>query len=879
MAETTPMMQQYQQVKGNYPDAILFFRLGDFYEMFLEDAVTAARELEITLTARDGGNGQKVPMCGVPYHAVDSYLARLIGKGYKVAICEQVEDPKLVKGIVKREVVRIVTPGTVVESSLLNEGRQNYLLAVWPGEGGFGLAYADISTGEFLCTEISGENSLQRLIDEIGRINPAECLLPGSLYHQEDFRRQLERAAAPVVSKVSEEAFASDQSAATLSSHFRVISLAELGLEEKSLAAAAAGGILAFLLETQKRDLAYLGQLQVYTTASFMMIDNATRRNLELTATLRGSQRKGSLLWVCDRTVTALGARLLREWLEKPLLDVAQIQERLDGVEELTNHIFAREDMRQLLKKVYDIERLIGRIAYGSANPRDLMALRNSLAVLPELFQLGRQLKSRIFQRMFSSIDLLDDICVLISQSIQEDPPVSVRDGNIIRPGYHSEVDELRAVASGGKQWIAELEAREREATGIRSMKIGFNKVFGYYLEVTNANLAAVPERFIRKQTLANAERYITQDLKEWENKILGASDRLTSLEFALFTEIRLKIAAGSKRIQRMAAIISQLDVLISFAQVAVDNGFCKPRVDTGDVIQITDGRHPVVEKITGASGYVPNDTYLDNRENQVILLTGPNMAGKSTYMRQVALVVLLAQIGSFVPAASARIGIVDRIFTRVGAADDLTGGQSTFMVEMTETANILANASRSSLVILDEIGRGTSTYDGLSIAWAVAEHLVRPELGAKTLFATHYHELTALADDFPQVKNYSVAVKEKDSGIVFLRKIIPGGTDKSYGIQVAKLAGLPPPVLERAREILAGLETGDRALHSESAHPATRDSGVQMAIFSPDPPKHPLAAELESLDLNNLTPLDALLKMNQWQRKLKKLAASQLLT
>ncbi|MGI6066572.1 MAG: DNA mismatch repair protein MutS [Bacillota bacterium] len=872
MANMTPMMKQYQRIKANHKDAILFFRLGDFYEMFLEDAVLASRELEITLTARDGGNGKKIPMCGIPYHAADGYLAKLISKGHKVAICEQMENPKSAKGIVKRDVIRIVTPGTVLESNLLHEKKQNYLLAVCRGEKVFGLAYTDISTGEFYATEISGTDQNAKLFDEVARINPAECILPASLYHEETLRNKLENTAGGSISKVPDEYFQLKEATTFIEKHFQVTSLEALGLGEMPFATCTVGSILQFLMETQKRDLSYLNQLKIYSTSSFMMIDSTTRRNLELTATIRGGQRKGSLLWVCDQTLTALGGRLLREWLEKPLLDISMISGRLDAVEELTNNVFIREDLRSLLKKVYDMERLIGRIAYGSANPRDLIALKTSVSVVPEVYQLGSNLKSTLFQKMFSNFDILEDIYQQIDQAINDDPPVSPKEGGIIKEGYDEEVDELRSITTGGKKWIADLEAKEKAATGIKSLKVGFNKVFGYYIEVTNANLNAVPGNYIRKQTLANAERYITEELKEWENKILGASENLTSREYELFCDVRNQITLSSTRIRQVASIIAKLDVLLSFAQVALENGYCKPEVNAGDVIHIVDGRHPVVEQITGSGDYVPNDTYLDNKEHQVCLLTGPNMAGKSTYMRQVALTVLMAQIGCFVPAASAVIGIVDRIFTRVGAADDLAGGQSTFMVEMCETANILRNATRKSLVILDEIGRGTSTYDGMSIAWAVAEYLLKPEVGAKTLFATHYHELTALSDKFSQVKNYTVAVREKEGGIIFLRKIIPGGTDKSYGIQVARLAGLPEEVLKRAKEILTGLE-GEEKVPKRIEPPKDRETPVQLAVFSPNPPKHPLVAELEMLDLNNLTPLDALIKLNQWQRKLKKLA------
>jgi DNA mismatch repair protein MutS len=863
----TPMMQQYQTIKAEHKDALLFFRLGDFYEMFFDDAVTASRELEITLTARDGGNGIKVPMCGVPYHAVEGYLAKLIGKGYKVAICEQVEDPKLAKGIVKREVIRIVTPGTVLETNILQESKSNYLLAVYLLNSVYGIAYTDISTGEFRTTEISGDGSEQKLFDEIARINPAEIILPLTLYHDEPFRQNLTKILSVTLTKLSEDKDFLLKGAQIIKNHFRVHSLEALGLSDLPAAVCAVGMVLIFLSETQKKDLVYLQDLSIYSISSFMMIDQSTRRNLELTATIRDGQKKGSLLWVLDKTVTALGARLIKQWIEKPLLDKQDIMDRLDAVEELTNNVFAREDLRQLLKKIFDWERLISRIAFGNANPRDLISLKNSLAVLPEILQLISSLNSKQFNILSELLDPLEDIYALIEKGIVHDPPVSVRDGGIIKEGYDEEVDELRSITIHGKKWIAQLEAAEKARTGIKSLKVGFNKVFGYYLEVTKANLSSVPDNYSRKQTLANAERYITQELKEWENKILGAGEKLAQREYFLFHEIRENIAENAKRIQKTAGVIAHLDVLLSFAQVSLENGYTKPEIFDDDTLHIIDGRHPVVEKII-VSGFIPNDTYLDNDEHQICLLTGPNMAGKSTYMRQTALCVLMAQIGCFVPASKAHIGLVDRIFTRVGAADDLAGGQSTFMVEMCETSNILRHATRSSLIILDEIGRGTSTYDGLSIAWAVVEYILKPQIGAKTLFATHYHELTELAQKYPQVKNYSVAVKEKEGGIIFLRKIIPGGADKSYGIQVAKLAGLPEEVLQRAKEILWELEqtgiTPDLQLIKEKEKP------MQISFFVPDPPKNPIIAELESLNLNNLTPLDALLKLNQWQNKLK---------
>lgn len=871
MTVLTPMMKQYNAIKDNYKDALLFYRLGDFYEMFCDDAITASRELEITLTARDGGNGKKIPMCGVPYHAAEGYLAKLISKGYKVAICEQVEDPKLAKGIVKREVIRVITPGTILETNILQDASSNFLLAVYQQDDAYGIAYTDISTGEFLTTEIQGESREQKLFDEISRINPVEIILPTHLYHDEQFRSKLTRTSSflTITKFTDDKEFFPEGAINKIINHFKNESLENLGLSHLLTAAFAVGMILSFLESTQKKDLSHLRDLSIYSITSFMMIDQSTRRNLELTKTIRDGQKRGTLLWVLDHTTTALGARLIKQWIEKPLLNKKEIVNRLDAVEELTNNVFVREDLRLLLKKIYDLERISSRISFGNANPRDLISLKSSITVLPEIAQLICSLENNQFKILLEMLDPLEDIYELIEKGIYDDPPVSVRDGGIIKEGYNSEVDELRSITVNGKQWIAELEAEEKSRTGIKSLKVGFNKVFGYYLEVTNANLSSVPEHYIRKQTLANAERYITQDLKEWENKILGAGEKLCHKEYNLFVEIREKIAEASKRIQMTAGVIAHLDVLLSFAQVSLDNGYVKPEIYENDIIHIVDGRHPVVEKITG-SNYIPNDTYLDNNEHQVCLLTGPNMAGKSTYMRQVALCVLMAQIGCFVPAFSAKIGLVDRIFTRVGAADDLAGGQSTFMVEMCETSNILRNATQRSLIILDEIGRGTSTYDGLSIAWAVVEYILKPEIGAKTLFATHYHELTELSQKYPKVKNYSVAVKEKDGGIIFLRKIIPGGADKSYGIQVAKLAGLPEEVLNRAKEILIELEETEITPDKQITDRIGRNNNpLQLSFFVPDSPKHPIISDLESMNLNNITPLDALLKLNQWQRKL----------
>ncbi len=860
MAKQTPMMAQYRAIKAEHPDTILFFRLGDFYEMFSEDALLASRILEIALTSREAGPEGRVPMCGVPYHAANAYIAKLIAKNHKVAICEQVEDPKLAKGLVKREVIRIITPGTVLEESMLSEKSANYLMAIWPGGAGFGLAYTDISTGEFLVTEILDGDIRQKLADEIGRISPTECLLPASLATDDFFRLRFGDDDAPALTRLSNEDFIKRNAEALLLVHFKVASLGALGLADMPLAVNAAAAVLQFLTETQKQQLSYINHLQVYQSSMHLVIDSSTRQNLELLHTVKGAQRKGSLIWVLDETLTAPGARLLRNWIEKPLLESKTINLRLDGVAALLDSPVLAAQLRACLDRIYDIERLIGRIAYGSAGPRDLTALGASLAMLPEIFSILPRLDAEIFRSMFDRFDCLEDIAQLITDAIADDPPLTPREGDIIRPGYSEEVDHLRSLMNHGKDWMAQLEAAEKERTGIKSLKVGYNKVFGYYIEVTHANIDSIPDNYIRKQTLVNAERFITPELKQWENDILEASDKLYSLEYRLFCLLREEVAANASRIQQMAANIAQLDVLQSLAKVAGDNDYCRPLVDDSARIEIKNGRHPVVEKMLGFTGYVANDAVLDCQDEQLVLLTGPNMAGKSTYIRQVALIVLLAHIGSFVPAEAAHIGHIDRIFTRVGASDNLAAGQSTFMVEMCETSNILRNATKDSLVILDEIGRGTSTGDGLAIAWAVSEYMLE-KVGAKTLFATHYHELMQLAEKYPQVRNLSVAVKEQGGDILFLHKIVEGGTDKSYGIQVAKLAGLPPEVLRRAGSILAELVSGA---------PVTALKDLPPMEAAPVEEAHPILAELGALNLMNMTPMEALLWLEKWQKKIK---------
>lgn len=876
MSGNTPMMRQYLDIKKSYPDAILFFRLGDFYEMFFEDAEKASRVLEITLTARDGGSSGKVPMCGIPFHAADTYIARLIEKGYKVAVCEQVEDPKTVKGIVRREVIRVITPGTVLDTNFLDEKKNNYLIAIFRDDLGYGLAVADVSTGFFGVTEITGFRALSRLRDEISRLQPVECLVPVSLEEKKEVMAALKAVSNMSINPCENKIFAFDRAYRSLTDHFGTGSLAGFGCEKMQIGVQAAGAVIRFLQDTQKNSLAHINKLMPYTTENYMLLDSATRRNLEITRTIRDGSRKGALISVLDHTVTAMGGRLLKTWLEQPLIDPREIQRRLDAVEELVKNIFLRSDLRKHLQKVYDLERLAGRIAFGTVNGRELIALKTSLKELPAIKDLLVEVYSPGLEYIAGQLDILEDIAGLIERAIADEPPFSVKDGGIIKTGYHPEVDRLRSASTDGKNWIAGLEAREKERTGIKSLKVGFNKVFGYYIEITNANLGATPEDYTRKQTLANAERFITPELKEFEALVLGAEEKICALEYELFTRVREEIAEHIERIQAVAGLLATLDVYLSLAEAALKNRYVKPQVNQNDILDIKDGRHPVVEQNLNKSTFVPNDCYLGGNGYSLGLITGPNMAGKSTYMRQVALIVLMAQVGSFVPAEAAVIGVTDRIFTRVGASDDLATGQSTFMVEMNEVANILNNATNKSLIILDEIGRGTSTFDGLSIAWAVAEFIIDPDkIGAKTLFATHYHELTELADLFPGVQNYSIAVKEKGDDIIFLRKIIPGGADRSYGIQVARLAGLPTEVLARAKEILRTLEVQEELAKGKREAAAARcrtglTGSDQMSFFVEPAGLHPVLEEIKRLDVMNLTPLEALTKLHEIQQRLK---------
>ena len=880
MAELTPMMKQYMETKSQYQDCILFYRLGDFYEMFFEDALTASRELEITLTGKNCGQEEKAPMCGVPYHAVEGYLNRLVAKGYKVAICEQVEDPKTTKGIVKREVVRIVTPGTNLDTQALDETKNNYIMCIVYIADKYGVSVADISTGDYFVTEIPDS---AKLLDEIYRFSPSEIICNEAFYMSGvDMDGMKDRLGITIYSLESWY-FDDEVCRKKLLEHFEVSSFAGLGLADYDCGIISAGALLQYLLETQKNSLSNLTHITPYAAGKFMMIDSSTRRNLELCETLREKQKRGSLLWVLDKTKTAMGARTLRKYVEQPLIDKTEIIRRLDAVQELKEQAISREEIREYLSPVYDLERLITTIAYGSANPRDLTAFRSSLEMLPALLYILQEMKAELLKDLAVDLDPLEDLCILVKKAIREDPPIAMKEGNIINDGYNEEVDKLRRAKSDGKDWLAKLENDEREKTGIKNLKIKYNKVFGYYLEVTNSYKEMVPEYYTRKQTLANAERYITPELKELEDMILGAEDKLYALEYELYSEVRDLIASQIERIQKTAKAVAALDAFASLALVAERNNYVRPKINEKGVIDIKEGRHPVVERMIPNEMFISNDTYLDDKKHRISIITGPNMAGKSTYMRQTALIALMAQIGSFVPAKSANIGLSDRIFTRVGASDDLASGQSTFMVEMTEVANILRNATSKSLLILDEIGRGTSTFDGLSIAWAVIEYISDSRLlGAKTLFATHYHELTELEGKIDNVNNYCIAVKEKGDDIVFLRKIVKGGADKSYGIQVAKLAGVPELVIGRAKEIVE--ELSDEDITARVSEIASKERVVkkkpkvkkyddvdiaQMSLFDTVKDDDVLE-ELKNLDVGNMTPIDALNTIYRLQNKLK---------
>ncbi len=878
MAGMTPMMQQYVETKKQYKDCILFYRLGDFYEMFFDDAKLVSKELELTLTGKDCGMEERAPMCGVPYHAVDGYLNKLVSKGYKVAICEQVEDPKLAKGLVRREVIRIVTPGTNLNAQALEESRNNYIMCISHFPNNIGIAIADVTTGDFYMTEVDG---LSKLMDELYKYMPTEIICNDALMMSgidvEDLKNRLKIAVYPLEPWYFDE----DGCRKCLMEHFRVNTLAGLGLEDFPSGLTASGVLMQYLLETQKTQLTHITHITPYLASRYMLLDSSTRRNLELTETLREKQKRGSLLWVLDKTKTAMGARQLRTDIEQPLINMEDINDRLDTIEQLGKNTVSRDEIREYLNPIYDMERLLGRVSYKSANPRDLISFANSMEMLPHIKTVLKDFDAKLLQEIDRQIDGLEDLFQLIKDSICEEPPVTIREGGIIKEGFDEDIDRLRKAKTEGKNWLAQLEETDRERTGIKGLKIKYNKVFGYYFEVTNSFRHLVPEDYVRKQTLVNAERYTTPRLKELEDTILSAEDKLNVLEYDMFCKIRDDIAAQLERIQKTAKAVARLDVFSALSVVAEQNHYVRPELNDKGIIDIKEGRHPVVEKMIDHDMFVSNDTFLDNANHCIAVITGPNMAGKSTYMRQSALIVLMAQLGSFVPAKSANIGIVDRIFTRVGASDDLASGQSTFMVEMNEVANILRNATPKSLLVLDEIGRGTSTFDGLSIAWAVIEHISNKKiLGAKTLFATHYHELTELEGKMNNVNNYCIAVKEKGDDIIFLRKIIKGGADRSYGIQVAKLAGVPDMVIDRAKEIAEQLSDNDITEKVQSIPVDTKgdkrkpkhyddvDLG-QMTLFDTVKDED-IVNELKEIDISNLTPLDALNTLYRLQNKLK---------
>ena len=860
----TPMMEQYFEIKNKYKDFLLFYRLGDFYEMFFDDAILASRELELTLTGRDCGEEERAPMCGVPYHSSETYIGRLIEKGYKVAICEQMEDPALAKGLVRRDVTRVITPGTLIESNLLKETQNNYLCAVFFDTEEIGVCFADVSTGQAFATSFGGKEMLSKLNTELSTYMPSEIILNVSIESLPDRGQFIHERVSSLISDNQSMRFDYATSYDCVRDSFESERSAWDG---RKAVICAIGGLLNYIAEMQKTDKTNIKDLKVYTNGQFMEIDVNSRRNLELCETMRTKEKRGSLLWVLDKTKTAPGARLLRQWVEHPLLKSSLIIKRQSAVEELFENFIKRQELENLLSGVLDLERLLTKIIYGTANGKDLRAVCNTISVFPELKSLISDCKSEEIRKIFENFDTLSDIYNLIQKSIREDAPFSVRDGGIILEGYNAEVDHLRSIMTDGHSWIDEITQREREATGIKTLKINYNKVFGYYIEVTKSLISMVPDRYIRKQTLTNCERYITQELKDIEATILGAADKVCTLEYNLFQEIRQKIADESDRIRKTAALVATIDVYNSLATVAAKNNYIKPEIDDSNVIDIKDGRHPVVEQFVKDSYFVPNDVYLDTSANRLMLITGPNMAGKSTYMRQVALIVVMAQIGSYVPAGDARIGIVDKVFTRVGASDDLASGQSTFMLEMNEVAYILRNATQKSLIIYDEVGRGTSTFDGMSIARAIIEYTNGKKIGAKTLFATHYHELTSMEDEFSGIVNYNIAAKKRGDNIIFLRKIIRGSTDDSYGIEVAKLAGLPNEVIRRAKEILATVEQTSRTLTTSNSNFADE---VENLITFEDITEKSVIEDIKKIDINTMTPVEAMNLLFELNNRLK---------
>ena len=852
----TPMMEQYFEIKEKYKDYLLFYRLGDFYEMFFDDAVVASRALELTLTGRDCGEAERAPMCGVPFHAVDTYIGRLIEQGFKIAICEQMEDPAAAKGIVKRDVIRVITPGTLIESNLLSDKKNNYLCALYLGEFEYGVCFCDVSTAEIYATSFSGANMDARLLNELGTYAPAEVISNLGASKFGNIADFIKSRLGSMLTDSQPSRFEFDSCLERVENQFEA-TLREGDTDDRALVCAV-GAMLDYVRDTQKKDIGYINKLNVYSDGQYLEMDVNTRRNLELTESMRAKEKKGTLLWVLDKTRSSLGARLLRKWVEHPLITSSAIVRRQNAVEELYNNFMLREQISELLDNVLDLERLITKIVYGSANAKDLRAVASTVAILPELKNLLSNCTSDEMQRIYRELDTLEDICDLICRSIKEEPPFSVREGGMIKDGYDARVDEFRAIVEHGDEWREQIAEREREETGIKNLKVGYNKVFGFYIEVTRSQYELVPDRYIRKQTLANCERYITEELKEMEAKVLGASDKLCSLEYELFCDIRANVADNSVRIQKTAALLAETDVYYSLATVAAKNRYVRPEITSNDEIDIRDGRHPVVEQFVKDAYFVPNDTKLNMTAERLMLITGPNMAGKSTYMRQVALIVLMAQMGSFVPAAEATVGIVDKIFTRVGASDDLASGQSTFMLEMNEVAYILKNATRKSLIIYDEVGRGTSTFDGMSIARAIVEYTAGRRIGAKTLFATHYHELTSMEKEFDGIVNYNIAAKKRGDSITFLRKIVRGSTDDSYGIEVAKLAGLPNEVIKRAKEILATVEESAKNIKLTDREEKKVEKDESLITFD-DCINDQIIEELKKADINMLSPYECM--------------------
>lgn len=877
----TPMMQQYLSMHERVPDTIMLFRVGDFYETFFDDAITASKVLEIALTGKQCGLDEPAPMCGVPHHAAEPYIAKLVEKGYKVSVCEQMEDPAAAKGIVKRDIIKVVSPGTITDSSNLSEKKNNYLVAIFGGRHSVGLAYVDISTGEFRTTDIDSNNDYAALINELGKIEPSEIIASPAFYKQSDVIQGLEQRFNCMITLVDNDHFDLKKSEMIVEEQFRVFALDALGLKGHDEAVRASGALLTYIDDTQMKVLGHINHLNYYRTEDYMLLDLATRRNLELTETLRRGEKRGSLLWVLDKTTTAMGGRLLRSWIEAPLIDKNKIEERQTLVSELVQNPGGLADLKALLSKVYDLERICGKLSFGTISPKDMLSLKQSVAMLPKIAECISTFDAPKLKEIYEDADLLTDIYDLIDAGIADDAPFVLRDGGVIKAGYSAEIDETRQASTNGKEWIKNLEAAERKRTGIKSLKVKYNKVFGYFIEVSKPNLDRVPDDYVRKQTLTNAERFFTPELKDMETKILGSEERLNRLEYELFADIRKQIMAQMTRIQKRARDLAALDVYYSLAVVAVERHYSCPKMTEGGVISIKNGRHPVAEALMDPGMFVANDCLLDRDTNRMMLITGPNMAGKSTYIRQVAIITLMAQIGSFVPADEAEIGVVDRIFTRIGASDDLTTGQSTFMVEMSEVSNILKNATSHSLVILDEIGRGTSTFDGISIAWAVVEYLSNPlTVGAKTLFATHYHELTELEKIKTGIKNYSIGLKETKDGVIFLRKVKRGPADQSYGIEVAELAGFPKIVTARAKDILKELERGELTYREgmldaeRAAEPDNQISFYSQIVESSkkeplDDAQREVLESLEDLEINRITPIEAMNTLDAFKKKL----------